>query len=1062
MRPQKLSITGFRSYNGPTPTIIDFTGVSTAAVIGATGAGKSSILEAVTYALYGRCSWSDEVRPLLADGATAMRVELEFTHDAQRWTITRSMRKGKTQNTSTHRLENQDTGARYDNASLVNAQVRTLLQMDYATFESVVLLPQDRFDRLLSARGGERATILHQLFGADELLTARDLADRRARAISTLLADARERRAALHPDPAARAAEADAAAASALLTADRLAAALREMTGLRAAIHTAANRRTQADTAAAGLEQAAVTDADAVLKAIAPIAAEIQQRSNDAERRLVDARRREEDLGRSIRDANDEGRSVGDVRSAQAVITGLPAAAADLEGQALHIEEEQIRLQACAAAIEADTLALAARGADSAAAGDTSGSAAAAAQTVQTKLSDLRDCVTLALQTADVAARAAESLRQANEYATYRHENLPGLQRESEQSHSAVADAATLIEKLTSQNAAAAIAATLVAGEDCPVCHHRLPAGFRPPRSADVKAIKKALAAKEESDVRQRTADRNLAEATAEAESAARTAADWAAHHGTAVESAHTARDAVATSYADLAANLPADPVSNLLPAPQFEAAVRAALDTVSAGGEGRSDGLAEAEAALTTEAQAAARTIAHHAEELTAQAISAALALHAATVELDARRAAHDRDQRDLVKAVARYDKSSKAFTGRVGALPAVGRMLLPEDPMSVTDATVAGALGELDRLLEQLQALDRLRDAARAQAAAAVSDREAAAADAEIRVDQPLRGLLRRLEGWAEAARRADHSDRTLPEQTASAPTIGKVELYAVAVGAAATDVSAALGRQSADARADEARLRRQLAEAGRSLAGHVEGLDAGADLAAADGLNPVVAAEATARREAGQQAEIRDESLAQVQQASDLDYAIRAGSARHAAVDEVRKQLANAKFLAYLTSRRTEALLGIASEILGELSDGGFGFAPDFKIVSRSSRVVHGHERMSGGERFLASLALALALVELHARGGPRLGALFLDEGFAALDAATLDTALSVLHNQAEADRLVVTVSHLHAVAETVDDVLWVEKGATGSKARWLTAAERDALQQMDLQVGLQRLA
>ena len=64
--------------------------------------------------------------------------------------------------------------------------------------------------------------------------------------------------------------------------------------------------------------------------------------------------------------------------------------------------------------------------------------------------------------------------------------------------------------------------------------------------------------------------------------------------------------------------------------------------------------------------------------------------------------------------------------------------------------------------------------------------------------------------------------------------------------------------------------------------------------------------------------------------------------------------------------------------------------------------------------------------------------------------------------MLRTQAGGDRLVMVISHLHAVAEAVDDVLWVERGATGSRARWLTPAERDELVQADLISGLQTLA
>lgn len=102
------------------------------------------------------------------------------------------------------------------------------------------------------------------------------------------------------------------------------------------------------------------------------------------------------------------------------------------------------------------------------------------------------------------------------------------------------------------------------------------------------------------------------------------------------------------------------------------------------------------------------------------------------------------------------------------------------------------------------------------------------------------------------------------------------------------------------------------------------------------------------------------------------------------------------------------------------------------------------------------------MALALAELHSRSGPALGSLFLDEGFAALDTTALDSALEVLRSQANGNRLVVVISHLHAVAEAVDDVLLVERTPAGSSARWLTPAQRDELAQADLVSGLQVLA
>src|SRR5690606_40840722 len=107
------------------------------------------------------------------------------------------------------------------------------------------------------------------------------------------------------------------------------------------------------------------------------------------------------------------------------------------------------------------------------------------------------------------------------------------------------------------------------------------------------------------------------------------------------------------------------------------------------------------------------------------------------------------------------------------------------------------------------------------------------------------------------------------------------------------------------------------------------------------------------------------------------------------------------------ACVAGRRDEALVRLvegASATRRRLSGGAYSLAVD---EARTFAVVDHHnadearpaKTLSGGETFLASLALALALAdqvaELAAEGSPRLEAIFLDEGFGTLDAETLDT-------------------------------------------------------------------
>ena len=94
------------------------------------------------------------------------------------------------------------------------------------------------------------------------------------------------------------------------------------------------------------------------------------------------------------------------------------------------------------------------------------------------------------------------------------------------------------------------------------------------------------------------------------------------------------------------------------------------------------------------------------------------------------------------------------------------------------------------------------------------------------------------------------------------------------------------------------------------------------------------------------------------------------------------------------------------------------------------------------LSGGESFLAALALALALAQVvqeHA-GGVRLDALFIDEGFGSLDLDSLDLAISTLEALgAEGGRLVGVISHVTELAQRIPTRLEVKADPRGSSAR-----------------------
>src|SRR6266516_5844459 len=89
MRPLRLELKGFTSFRDPAE--LDFTDLDVFAISGPMGSGKSSLLDAMTYALYGRVERvGDRVSQLISQGQPRMAVTLEFEVGVDRYRVTRS------------------------------------------------------------------------------------------------------------------------------------------------------------------------------------------------------------------------------------------------------------------------------------------------------------------------------------------------------------------------------------------------------------------------------------------------------------------------------------------------------------------------------------------------------------------------------------------------------------------------------------------------------------------------------------------------------------------------------------------------------------------------------------------------------------------------------------------------------------------------------------------------------------------------------------------------------------------------------------------------------------
>ena len=91
----------------------------------------------------------------------------------------------------------------------------------------------------------------------------------------------------------------------------------------------------------------------------------------------------------------------------------------------------------------------------------------------------------------------------------------------------------------------------------------------------------------------------------------------------------------------------------------------------------------------------------------------------------------------------------------------------------------------------------------------------------------------------------------------------------------------------------------------------------------------------------------------------------------------------------------------------------------------------------ETLSGGESFLTSLALALALADLS-RGRAQLNSLFLDEGFGTLDTETLDIAIAALEGLRTQGRSIFLISHIQELTRRLPVKINVRKGTDGSSS------------------------
>jgi exonuclease SbcC len=181
MRPRRLELDGFGSFREP--TVIDLTDADYFVLVGATGSGKSTVIDAICFALYGsvpRYEHKGLVAPVVSHGKLRARVRLDFSLGEAEYTAVRVVRRTKSGATTPEaRLECAGEVVAGTADELTDAAAR-LIGLDFDHFCKCVVLPQGEFSRFLHDKPSERGELVTKLLNLGIYDRMREAASGRA------------------------------------------------------------------------------------------------------------------------------------------------------------------------------------------------------------------------------------------------------------------------------------------------------------------------------------------------------------------------------------------------------------------------------------------------------------------------------------------------------------------------------------------------------------------------------------------------------------------------------------------------------------------------------------------------------------------------------------------------------------------------------------------------------------------------------------------------------------------------------------------------------------------
>lgn len=966
MRIRRLALAGFGPYKNE--QVVDFSHFDAAGlflITGKTGAGKSSILDAICFALYGSVPRYDGTQAQLrsdhCDDDDPTFVELEFTVGGVDYTVRRvpeylRPKKNRAGTTKQAHEASLSRGAEVIAAKPVDVahELAEIVALTKDQFLQVVLLAQNRFQQFLLAKNDDRQAVLRTLFGSQRFEQIETALDDRRKRLQAELANADDvldqhaaqaaRILGLDGPPAHPGADwfddGLASLSAEQVESERLAAEADVVFSAadiehRTLLDTRAlqSRRTAAastismldDDAPAVAEERAALDAARRAAPVWPLLASLDAASSALDDSLI-AAATARDAFEPFDDATPPDRVVEILTTSLGTLIDVLADERSLPG----LDDELARLTERAAQADA-TLA----------------EAVARAEALPGELEQIGDRITDATVRAARAPHAVEALTRATTArdaarsavdARARLDVATGLEREASAAHTAAAVALDALFERRLGGHAAELARTLADGEPCLVCGATTHPAPAPPDDAPVSPDDIEAARDEVARLR---AAMDAAHDAAVA--ASNTLADALARAGEAT----SAELEAGVAEAELAVRLAREATTELGGLEAQRSAVRDQIARIAPVIDGLRDAR-ESDARSLTETAGRRTAIVARVEKHRADAPSIAERVASIQAHLAAARAL-TRAEAELETARVAHETAQTALTRQLAE-------------QRFADAREASAARRTSEKIADLEARLRTHDEARATAWATLSEPEVARAPDGLVDVEPAR--LARTS--ALAARDAAIADSGAMTQ--------RVDQFAAVTRAAASH------RASTGQRRLEFDQLRQLASVVR-----------------------------------GDEPNTRRMRLETFVLAAQLEEIVAAANTRLRTMSAGRYALEHDDALQYRNAKS------------------GLGLAIRDEHTGRT-RPTHS---LSGGETFLASLALALGLAEVvtNQAGGITLDTLFIDEGFGSLDADTLEIAMSTLDGLREGGRTIGLISHVEAMKEQIPAKLRISVAASG---------------------------